>query len=59
MAINFETTITEADFKRALLDPAEQRLTRELSREPDLSVDGLSGSLLGWLATLFAPRRRR
>jgi hypothetical protein len=57
MAVNFESTMTEADFKRALLDPAEERLARELrGGEADLSVDGLDRSLLGKLLRLLNGR---
>jgi hypothetical protein len=57
MAVNFESTMTESDFKRALLDPAEERLARELrGGEADLSVDGLDRSLLGRLLRLLNGR---
>ncbi|HEX6996508.1 MAG TPA: hypothetical protein VF322_00080 [Gammaproteobacteria bacterium] len=51
--MNFETTITEADFKRPLLDAGEEQLVRQMQREPDLDVDGLKGSLLARLMLLF------
>jgi len=57
MAINFEATITEADFKRPLLEPAEERLVRELRGDVDLKVDGLASSLLGKLLWLVTGRR--
>jgi len=57
MPINFESTMTEADFKRPLLDPSEERLARELQRDSDFSVDGLRNSFLGRLINLFAGRR--
>jgi hypothetical protein len=58
MAVNFESTMTEADFKRPLLDPAEDRLARELrGGDADLSVDGLDRSLLGALLKLLTGRR--
>ncbi len=53
MAINFESTMTEADFKRPLLDPTEERLARELQGESDFAIDGLGRSLLAWLISLF------
>ena len=56
MAINFERTMTEADFKRPLLDASEERMARELLREPDLRVDGLAGSLTSWLFGLLGGR---
>ena len=57
MAINFETTMTEADFKRPLLDAHEDKLAREArGGEADLHVEGLRGSLLARLLTLFTGR---
>jgi hypothetical protein len=58
MNVSFESTMTEADFKRPLLDATEERLARELSREADLNVDGLNNSLLGWLLSLVTGRGR-
>ncbi len=58
MVIDFQRTMTEADFKRPLLDAAQERLVRELNRDADLQVDGLSKSLLGWALNLFAGRSR-
>jgi hypothetical protein len=57
MAIKFDNTMTEADFKRSLLDPNEERLARELQGDSDFSVDGLHNSLLGRLLNLFSGRR--
>jgi hypothetical protein len=56
--MNFDSTVTEADFKRPLIDPQEASLMRDACGEPDLRVDGLSRSFVGWLAGLFAPRPR-
>lgn len=56
MGINFETTITEADFKKPLLDPKEDQLARDLAREKDFTVDGLANSLFGRLLNLFSGR---
>lgn len=58
MKVSFEATMTEADFKRPLLDAAEERLARELYREGDFAVDGLKNSLLGWLLNAVAGRGR-
>lgn len=58
MQISFEATMTEADFKRPLLDPAEERLAREARGEVDLQVDGLANSLLGRLLWLVSSRGR-
>jgi hypothetical protein len=53
MPINFETTMTESDFARPLLNASEEQLARELHAEPDLSVDGLHGSFMSLLVKLF------
>jgi hypothetical protein len=53
MTINFESTMTEADFTRPLLNSEEERVAREMQRESDFAVDGLKGSLLSRLLTLF------
>jgi hypothetical protein len=57
MSINFESTMTEADFKRPLLDKSEESLARELLGDADLEVDGLRGSLFSKLVALFAGGR--
>ena len=49
MAINFDTTMTEADFKKPLLDATEERLAREARGGVDLNVEGLKGSMFSWL----------
>jgi hypothetical protein len=51
--IDFESTMTEADFPRPLLDAAEERLARE-ARGVDLEVEGLRSSLLSRLLGLVA-----
>jgi hypothetical protein len=56
MAINFESTMTEAEFKAPLLDAKEEQLARE-TRDADFSVDGLDRSLLGQLLSLFSRAR--
>ena len=56
--MTFDSTVTEADFKRPLLDPQELGFTRDTCVEPDLTVDGLSSSLFGWLARLFGQKPR-
>jgi hypothetical protein len=58
MQINFESTMTEADFKKPLLDPAEDRVAREMCGGVDLKVDGLVDSLLGRVMLLFTGRGR-
>jgi hypothetical protein len=58
MGINFEATITEADFTRPLLDAAEERLARE-AREKDLAVEGMRHSLLSRFLGLFVGGRGR
>jgi hypothetical protein len=55
MAIQFDSTMTEADFTRPLLDPAEERLAREArGADSDLTVEGLTDSLLSKLFRLVA-----
>lgn len=49
MAIDLETTMTEADFQRPLLDATEERLVRETCGGVDLAVEGLQSSLLSRL----------
>jgi len=58
MQISFQSTMTEADFKKPLLDPAEDRVAREVRGEVDLKVDGLVDSLLGRILSLFSGRGR-
>jgi len=54
--MSFDDTMTEADFKRPILDPTEERLLAVLQREPDLDVHGLRPSLLTKLVLLFDRR---
>ena len=54
MIANFQSTMTEADFERPLLDAAEERLAREARGEADLAVEGLADSLLSRLIRLFS-----
>jgi hypothetical protein len=54
MAMQFDSTMTEADFTRPLLEPAEERLAREARGDTDLSVEGLTDSLLSKLFRLVA-----
>lgn len=54
--MSFESTITEADFKRPLLEPAEERIARELRPDPDLAVDGFSRSLVAWIMNWIGRR---
>jgi hypothetical protein len=58
MQITFESTMTEHDFKKPLLDPAEDRLAREARGDVDLKVDGLVDSLFGRLVRLFSGQGR-
>lgn len=57
MTFNPDTTITDFEFKRPLLDPSEERLARDLQRDSDLRVDGLRYSLLGRILSLFSGKR--
>ncbi len=54
MVIDFQATMTEADFKRPLLDAAEARLALEARGEVDLTVEGLTDSLLSRLLRLVS-----
>ena len=54
MVIDFRSTMTDADFKRPLLDAAEERLVRDARGEVDLSVEGLADSVLSRLIRLFS-----
>ena len=54
MVVDFRATLTEADFKRPLLDAAEERLVRETCGDVDLAVEGLVDSLLSRLVRLFS-----
>jgi len=53
MVIDFQATMTEADFKRPLLEAAEEQLVREARGDVDLAVPGLADSLLSRLLRLF------
>ena len=46
--------MTEADFKRPLLDAAEERLARDARGDVDLAVEGLVDSLLSRLLRAFS-----
>ena len=54
MAIEFDSTMTEAEFRRPLLEPAEERLARDARGEADLVVEGLADSLLSRLVRLVS-----
>ena len=54
MVIDFQATMTEADFKQPLLDAAEERLAREARGGVDLAVEGLADSLLSRLVRLVS-----
>lgn len=54
MVVNFQSTMTEADFKRPLLDAAEERIARDTRGDVDLAVEGLADSLLSRLVRLFS-----
>ena len=57
MTFNPDTTTIDAEFKRPLLDPSEERLARELQGDSDFRVDALRFSLLGRLLSLFTGKR--
>lgn len=54
MGTDFTSTMTEAEFKRPLLDAAEERLAREARGDVDLAVEGLADSLLSRIVRLFS-----
>jgi hypothetical protein len=54
MVIDFQATMTEADFKRPLLEAAEDKLVRDARGGIDLAVEGLKDSLLSRLLRLFS-----
>jgi hypothetical protein len=54
MVSDFQATMTEADFKRPLLDAAEERLVLEARGGVDLTVEGLADSLLSRLVRLLS-----
>jgi len=57
--MNFDTTMTEADFKKPLLDAAEERLAREARGGVDLHVEGLRDSILSWLLRMVSGGARK
>jgi hypothetical protein len=56
--IDFQSTMTEADFKRPLLEPAEDLLARQARGDVDLRVEGLADSLMSRLIRLFSGAAR-
>jgi hypothetical protein len=54
MLVNFQATMTEADFRQPLLDAAEERLAREARGDMDLAVEGLTDSLFSRLIRLVS-----
>jgi hypothetical protein len=58
MPTHFETTMSEADFKKPLLDASEERLLREARGDVDLKVEGLRDSFFSWFVGLFSGGRR-
>lgn len=57
MTVNFESTMTEADFKRPLLDKNEEMLAREMRGEADFAVEGLQSTLFSRLIALLVGTR--
>ena len=57
--MTFDTTMTEADFKKPLLDATEERLAREARGEVDLNVEGLRDSVLSWLLRVMSGGARK
>jgi len=52
--MNFDTTMTDADFKKPLLDATEERMAREARGGVDLHVEGLKDSVLSWLLRIVS-----
>ena len=57
--MNFDTTMTDADFKKPLLDATEERLAREVRGEVDLNVEGLRDSVFSWLLRVVSGGARK
>ncbi len=57
--MNFDTTMTEADFKKPLLDATEERMAREIRGEVDLHVEGLRDSILSWVLRVVSGGARK
>ena len=55
----FDTTMTDADFKKPLLDATEERMAREARGGVDLHVEGLKDSLLSWLLRMVSGGSRK
>jgi len=53
MTFTHDSSTKDAEYKRPLLDPSEERLARELQGDSALRVDGLRYSVLGRLLSLF------
>ena len=54
MVIDFQSTMTEADFKRPLLDATEEQIARSARGDVDLAVEGLNDSVLSRLIRLVS-----
>ena len=54
-----ENAITEQDMDAASHRAADGLRNGQSRGEPDLDVDGLSGSLLSWLMRIFSSFRRK
>lgn len=52
-----DTKAKEADYKRPLLDPSEERFARELQGDSAFRVDALRYSILGRLLSLITGKR--
>ena len=57
MTFKPDTTMTEAEFKRPLLDPDEERLALKMQGDSALRVDALRYSVLGRLLRFITGRR--
>lgn len=59
MVVDFQATMTEAEFKGPLLDAAEDQLAREARGDVDLAVEGLRDTLLSRLLRLVSGTRSK
>ena len=55
----FDNTYTDQEFKRRLEKANDDWIAKAARREPDLTVDGLRGSLIARLLALFGAKAPR
>ena len=57
MTFTHDTPTKDAEYKRPLLDPSEERLAREMQGDSEFRVDALRYSVLGRFLSLFTGKR--